>query len=154
MHLFLSTYKNKIDSKLRVSVPAQFRSVIAKSSFNGIIIYKSISNNCLEGCGIERLEDITQMIDNLDPFSDEREAFATTILGGSHQLSFDTEGRIVLPSELVKELNISKTAVFIGKGRSFEIWSEDEFSKHFEKSKSLASQNRDKIKNVVKINTA
>lgn len=146
MSLFLSTYKNKIDKKLRVSVPSQFRSVVSSSSFQGIIVYKSIINNCLEGCTIERLNKITEMIDNLDPFSEEKDAFATAILGGSFQLSFDSEGRVVIPNELVSEINLNETAVFVGKGHTFEIWNQSEFEKRTSSAREIALKNRDKIK--------
>ena len=35
--MFLSTVTNSLDAKGRVSVPADFRSVVANSSFDGII---------------------------------------------------------------------------------------------------------------------
>ncbi|QED22971.1 division/cell wall cluster transcriptional repressor MraZ [Candidatus Deianiraea vastatrix] len=146
MSLFISTYKNKIDKKLRVSVPSQFRSVISKSSFAGIIVYRSITNKCLEGCSLERLEKITEMIDSLDPFSSERDAFSTAILGGSIQLSFDTEGRVNIPDDIIAELGLTETAVFVGKGHTFEIWSNEEFEKHISESRKIAFENRDKIK--------
>lgn len=146
MSLFISTYKNKVDKKLRVSIPVQFRTAVGNSSFQGVVLYKSIINNCLEGCSMERLMKITDMIDDLDPFSNEKDAFATSILGGSFQLSFDTEGRVVLPSELISDMNIAENAVFVGKGHTFEIWNEEEFNKHMENSRKIAFENRDKIR--------
>ena len=146
MSLFLSTYKNKIDKKLRVSIPAQFRNALVNSSFGGIVVYKSITQNCIEGCSIERIQKITEMIDELDPFSDEKDAFATAILGGSFQLGFDTEGRVVLPEELYSTINLSETAVFIGKGHTFEIWNDEKYEENMEKARKIAFENRDKIR--------
>ncbi len=95
---------------------------------------------------MEKLEKLTEMIDNLDPFSPEKDAFETVILGGSVQLSFDTEGRVVIPSDIAEQYDIKDTAVFVGKGSSFQIWSEKEFEKHASESREIALQNRDKIK--------
>jgi len=150
MQLFLSTYKNKVDKKLRVSVPAQFRSVLSKSTFNGVIIYKSIVNNCLEGCSMEKIENTMEKINNLDPFSNEKDIFMTAILGNSHQAAFDTEGRIVLPHELVEDLKISDLAVFIGKGDTFEIWNSNEFDQYIKNVRQIANENREKLKNLSK----
>ncbi len=147
MSLFISTYKNKVDKKLRVSVPAQFRSAISDSAFQGIIAYRSIINDCIEGCSLERLENLTALIDNLDPFSSEKDAFATSVLGGSYQLQFDPEGRVLLPQDLVCDLQIEETAVFIGKGHTFEIWNEAKFEEHIVKSRQIAFENRDKLRN-------
>jgi len=95
---------------------------------------------------MERLQKMTDMIDNLDPFSSEKDAFATAILGGSFQLSFDSEGRISLPPELINSVNLSETAVFVGKGSTFEIWTDVEFEKHITNARKIAFENRGKIK--------
>lgn len=143
--MFISTYRNKLDKKLRVSVPSQFRSVVAQSNFAGVVVYKSIINDCIEGCTIERMQKMMDMIDNLDPFSNERDAFATAILGGSFQLSFDGEGRIIIPEELIDSLSGTEQAVFVGKGSTFEIWSEIEFAKYSENARKIAFENRGKM---------
>ena len=106
-----------------------FRSVLSNQNFNGIIAYSSFINPCIEASGIERNERISEGIDALDPFSDERDAFATAILGGSVQLSFDGEGRVLLPEALIAKAEIQTQAVFIGKGATFEIWSPDLYEK-------------------------
>ena len=76
MALFLSTFINKIDSKGRVSVPAQFRQSLNNKDFSGIVIYESFVNDCIEGCDIDRIKLLSESIDNLDPFSEERDSFA------------------------------------------------------------------------------
>ena len=103
MVLFLSTFHNKVDKKGRVSVPATFRAALASQSFAGVVAYSSFINPCIEACGMERIEKISTRIETLDPYSDEYDAFTTTILGGSVQLGFDGEGRILLPEALVTE---------------------------------------------------
>src|ERR1700755_2722640 len=100
MALFLSTFEKQIDKKGRVSVPPTFRAVLAAQSFNGMIAYASFTNPCIEACGMERIEKLHAGIEALDPFSEERDAFATAILAGSTQMAFDSEGRVVIPEAL------------------------------------------------------
>lgn len=142
MALFLSTYTNKVDKKGRVSVPASFRAVLANQHFSGIIAYSSFVNGCIEATSMERIEKISEGIDSLDPFSNERDAFATTILGSSVQLAFDGEGRILLPSALMDTAEISDKAVFVGKGQTFEIWNPQKFEIYAEMAKKLAKEKR------------
>ena len=125
--LFLSTYQNKVDKKGRVSVPAPFRAALGKvalkgEEFSGIIAYGSFINRCIEACGIDRIRKLSGRIELLDPFSEERDAFATTILGGSQQLPFDGEGRVMLPEPLIELAGLADMAIFVGKGETFEIW--------------------------------
>ena len=147
MALFLSTFTNKIDSKGRVSIPAQFRASLVNKEFSGVVVYESFVNDCIEGCDIERIKQISESIDSLDPFSEDRDALATALLGGSIQLSIDNEGRVVMPESLLKKVKIKDQAVFVGKGATFEIWQPDRFEDYMSKSRKDA---KDKL-NLVRL---
>ncbi len=138
MALFLSTFINKIDSKGRVSVPAQFRSSLVNRDFSGVVVYESFVNECIEGCDIERIKKISESIDSLDPFSEDRDALATALLGGSVQLAIDADGRVILPENLLKKAKIKDSAVFVGKGATFEIWQPEKFEEYMTKSRKEA----------------
>jgi MraZ protein len=142
MALFLSTYRNKVDKKGRVSVPAPFRAVLKDQPFSGIVAYGSFVHECIEACGMDRIERLSESIDLLDPYSDERDAFAMSILGGSEQLSFDGEGRVMLPEVLLASAGITSEAVFVGKGATFEIWEPEAFARYAEKARDLAKRER------------
>lgn len=148
MALFLSTFDNKVDSKGRVSVPSQFRSMLSGGDFSGVVIYESSINKCLEGCSIERIHRLSEMIDDLDPYSRERDAFAATILGGAAQLPFDADGRIILPKPLMDMAGIADRAIFIGKGQTFEIWEPKAFQTYMEKARESAKNNPFPIRSV------
>jgi MraZ protein len=142
MALFLSTYSNKVDKKGRVSVPAPYRATLAGQAFSGIIAYGSFINRCIEACGIDRIEHLSGRIESLDPFSEERDAFATTILGGAMQVSFDSEGRVMLPPSLIELAGISVQAVFVGKGETFEIWEPTAFAQYAVRVREIAREKR------------
>ncbi|MBN9543785.1 MAG: cell division/cell wall cluster transcriptional repressor MraZ [Alphaproteobacteria bacterium] len=146
MKLFLSNFTNKLDKKGRVSVPAQYRTVLVNQEFSGIITYESFINNCIEASGIDRFVKLNEFIENLDPFSEERDAFAAAILGGSQQLSFDSEGRVLLPESYIFNLNLSENVTFVGKGDTFEIWNPNEFAVYAEKARALAKEKRSSLK--------
>ena len=146
MALFLSTFTKKIDKKGRVSVPAQFRSALNNESFGGIIVYPSFINSCVEACGMSRIEKLSEGIENLDPFSEERDAFAAAVLGGSSQLQFDSEGRVTLPPELVEKAGIDEDVVFIGKGQTFEIWEPKQFAAYSKKAEQIAKEKRSSLR--------
>jgi MraZ protein len=142
MALFLSTFTNKIDGKGRVSVPAQFRSSLVNENFSAMVLYESFINDCIEGCDIERIKKLSESIDNLDPFSEERDAFATTVLGGSTQVTIDGDGRVILPETLLKKAKIKNELVFVGKGPTFEIWEPKKFAEYMAQAKKNAKAKR------------
>lgn len=144
--LFLSTYFNRIDKKGRVSVPAPFRAALSGQEFAGIIAYSSLMHAAVEACGIDRIQKINQRIEMLDPFSEERDAFATTIFGSSVQLGFDGEGRVMLPESLLVAASLSEQAVFVGKGETFEIWEPKAFDAHVARARELAHDKRHQLR--------
>jgi MraZ protein len=131
-----------VDKKGRVSVPVSFRGTLSTQHFAGIIAYKSFINPCIEACGLSRIEFLSNTIDALDPYSEERDAFATTILGESVQLPFDGEGRVILSEELISIAQINEKACFVGKGATFEIWKPETFEEYARHAREIAKQNR------------
>lgn len=150
MNIFLSKYINNLDKKGRVSIPASYRLALSSQSFNGIIAYPSFRNQCIEGCSLKRLEELSQIIQTLDPYSEERDAFETIILGEAIQLSFDSEGRVILPKSLIDHAGISDQACFVGKGLVFEIWQPQNFETYLSSARQIAQDNRLTLKNINK----
>ena len=95
---------------------------------------------------LERIKKISESIDNLDPYSEERDAFATAVLGGSVQLSIDGDGRVILPENLLKKAKIKDLAVFVGKGSTFEIWEPKRFEEYMDQAKSQAKSKRNLLR--------
>ena len=127
--MFLSTYENKLDRKGRVSVPASFRSYLSNLGYNGVICYPSFNNQCIEAWPQDRIEKISNAIDSLNPFEEKKDYFATSILSTSINLQFDSEGRISLTSKLKKKKKIKNSMLFVGQGKTFQIWEPTIFEK-------------------------
>ena len=58
-----------------------------------------------------------------------RDFFATSILSESINLQFDSEGRISLSSKLLKHAKIKNNMLFVGQGKTFQIWEPTIFEK-------------------------
>ncbi len=127
-------------------MPSQFRTALVNPEFSGVVVYESFVNGCIEGCDIDRIRKIADSIDNLDPFSEDRDALATALLGGSFQLSIDADGRVILPESLLKKAKIKGTVVFVGKGPTFEIWQPEKFEEYMVKSKKDARGKLDLVR--------
>ena len=144
--MFLSTYENKLDKKGRVSVPASFRSYLSNLGYNGVICYPSFSNQSIEAWPQDRVEKISNSIDTLNPFDEKRDFFATSILSESINLQFDSEGRISLTPKLLKHAKIKDSMVFVGQGKTFQIWEPTIFEKFKVTARKKANLNRAGLK--------
>ena len=127
--MFLSTYENKIDKKGRVSVPASFRSHLSNLGYNGVVCFPSFNYKCIEAWPQDRIEKISNLIDSLNPFEEKKDYFATSILSESLNLQFDSEGRMSITSKLLKHANIKNSMLFVGQGKTFQIWEPANFEK-------------------------
>ena len=144
--MFLSSFENKIDKKGRVSVPATFRSHLNSMGFNGFISYPSFNHAALEACSQDRIEKLSNTIDSLNPFEEKRDFFATSILSESENLQFDTEGRISLSEKLLNHAKIKNNVLFVGLGKTFQVWSPKNFEKFKSFAKKKALQSRSTLK--------
>ena len=127
--MFLSTYENKLDKKGRVSVPASYRSYLSNIGYNGVVCFPSFNNQCIEAWPQDRIEKISNAIDSLNPFESKKDYFSTSILSESNNLQFDTEGRISLTLKLLKHAKIKSSMLFVGQGKTFQIWEPTTFEK-------------------------
>ena len=150
--MFLSTYENKLDKKGRVSVPASFRSYLSNLGFNGVICYPSFNNQSIEAWPQDRIEKISNTIDSLNPFEEKRDYFATSILSESINLQFDSEGRISLTPKLLKHAKIKSSMLFVGQGKTFQIWEPTYFEKFRVIARKKSNINRANLKWEQKLN--
>ena len=131
MALLIGRYVNKIDKKGRISVPKPFRDIFADEMFSGIYVYPSIRFNAIEACGESYFRELTQRLeDSLEKFSPEQDDLLTAILDNAHALPFDPEGRVVVPTELLKLASVSEEARFVGRADYFQIWDPKSHEEH------------------------
>ncbi len=144
--MFLSSFENKIDKKGRVSVPSTYRSHLNSMGYNGFITYPSFNHSALEACSQDRIEKLSNTIDSLNPFEEKRDYFATSVLSESVNLQFDTEGRVSLTQKLLDHAKIKNNILFVGLGKTFQIWEPKIFEKFKIVARKKAYQNRSSLK--------
>ena len=144
--MFLSVYENRLDKKGRVSVPASFRSHLSNLGYNGVVCYSSFNNQSIEAWPQDRVEKISNTIDALNPFEEKKDYFATSILSESINLQFDNEGRIYLTQKLLKHAKIKNAMIFVGQGKTFQIWEPTAFEKFRVQSRKKSNIHRSSLK--------
>ena len=144
--MFLSSYENRLDKKGRVSVPATFRSHLSSMGYNGFISYPSFNYSALEACSQDRIEKLSKAIDSLNPFEEKRDYFATSVLSESIHLQFDPEGRVSLTEKLLTHAKIKNNILFVGLGKTFQIWEPKIFEKFKIEARKKSFKNRGSLK--------
>ena len=127
-------------------MPASFRSYLGSMGYNSVICYPSFNNSSIEACPQNRIEKLSNSIDSLNPFEEKRDIFATSVLADSVNLQFDSEGRISIPSKLLEHAKIKQTMLFVGQGKTFQIWESKLFEKFKSQARKKANLNRASLK--------
>jgi len=128
MTVFLSSYTNSVDKKGRVSVPASFRAEMAPHSRQTVVAFAAPKEGFIYAWSYDDFVIFAEKIKALPPMSATRQRLARTILAAARPLSFDSEGRIMLPEEMVKGASVGEKALFAGQGDYFTIWNPDAYS--------------------------
>ncbi len=144
--MFISTFENKLDKKGRVSVPATFRSHLSSLVITVWFATHLLQISSIEFCAQSRIEKIMETIDNLNPFEENRDIFSTSILANSHQLNFDTEGRVTLTEKLIKHTGVKEKVLFVGQGKTFQMWEPSQFKKFSDEARKKAKSQRSSLK--------
>jgi MraZ protein len=127
MDRFVSNVTLRLDSKGRVSIPAAFRSVLARDGFDGLYCYPALDRPAIDAGGNALMAEIEALIARYAPFSNEREQLAVALYGTSETLKIDGEGRVSLSESLKAHAGISEAVSFVGLGHKFQIWEPGRF---------------------------
>jgi MraZ protein len=134
MDRFVSNVALRLDAKGRVSIPASFRSVLARDGFDGLYCYPALDQPAIDAGGNTLLSEIEALIERYPPYSQERDEFRVALYGRSATLKIDGEGRVVLTDELKSHAGIGDSVVCVGLGHKFQIWEPQRFGAHLAKA--------------------
>ncbi|WP_051881529.1 division/cell wall cluster transcriptional repressor MraZ [Parvularcula oceani] len=142
---FVGRAENKIDAKGRVSVPADFRRALGEA---GAPLYAlpSLTDPVIECGGEELIGLMLSLIDGMDVYDEERWALEETITEDTQRLSFDDNGRIILPPALREHAGLDGMAAFAGRGQRFVIASPEHLAERRAAARAAASRHRETFK--------
>lgn len=127
MKTFLSSHTFKIDRKGRVSIPAEYRVTLAELNSDGFLAFPSLTEPAIRACSSAALEQITAATNPMSVFDPTPVSHALASVPDMVRLTFDAEGRVLLPRELLDHAGITESATFAGRLHYFEIWQPERF---------------------------
>ncbi len=142
MDRFVSTYTMRLDAKGRVSIPAPYRTVLAKDGTDILYCHPSLAEPALDAGGSRLMAEIEALIDRYPPYSEAREELAAALYGTTETLKIDPEGRVVLTESLKHHGAITDQVTFVGLGHKFRIWEPERFRTHLAEAREKVRQLR------------
>ena len=124
--MFRGTSKLTVDAKGRMAMPKLHRDRLETECVTGLMVTRDPSG-CLLIFPMPvwlEIESKLMSMPNTDPHV---RAMQRLYVGHATEVSFDSNGRILLPALLREKAGIGKKAVLIGQGHKCELWSEESY---------------------------
>ena len=124
-----SLYRHGVDEKRRVQIPARWRPAKAGVEFTLVLWPKSKEGPCLRVLPPVEMAELMRDLDAM-PNTDPSKVVLKRFIGSeSVQVTLDKGGRICLPEEMARAVEIKDEAVLVGLLDRFEIWNPERYEK-------------------------
>ena len=120
-NVFIGRFFHSIDSKGRLSIPSQFRSILHQKYKTDKIIVTSLDKS-LSAYPISEWFAIQNELQKLPKFDPKVRRFKLLFISGATECSFDKQGRILIPPALREHAGLKKEVLIAGVIERFEIW--------------------------------
>ena len=140
MDRFVSNTTNRVDSKGRVSIPANFRTILAGQQTLHVLL--NIERSVADAGGSDFIDENLNILSQMDPLSHEYETWSFCLLGDADELKIDPEGRIVLSDNIKAHTGISDHVTFVGRGHFFQLWQPQAYLEYRQQMRSSALEQR------------
>jgi MraZ protein len=129
--MFYGEFEHSIDEKGRITVPAKFRARLA----SGVVITKGI-DECLLLYPTDAWDAIAGKLSE-QPMTKQRvRELRRRLLAGASDGVPDKQGRVIIPTYLLKYARLEKLAIVIGQFDYCEIWNPEEWKRRQEQADS------------------
>ena len=128
-------------------MPASFRAILAKTDIaadtpNQLFCYSALDVNAIEAGGAPLVSKIYQLLEDLPPYSEERDVLSSALFGASVNLKIDSDGCIIVPQQMRDYAKIDDYVTFVGMGDKFRIWSPELFEVYMQDAREKAILHR------------
>lgn len=124
---FLGSIEAKIDAKMRVFVPANFRKVLQVAGQSVLILRKDIFQDCLvlyPECVWE--QEIEKLRSRLSRWDKREQLLFRQFVVDTERLELDANGRILVPKRCLQMINAESEIQFLGVDNTIEIWAKNQ----------------------------
>lgn len=118
--MFIGSYEHTLDTKGRLSIPAEFRAEFQRIG-DGTPILTNL-RHCLALYPYEEWMDFAEQVESVAKVDPKVQAFQRFVLFGASPCPIDRQGRILVPARLREHARLERDVVVAGKDSCVEIW--------------------------------
>jgi len=142
--MFYGEYIHSIDRKGRLILPAKFRE-IAKSHFIEKFYITGGLENCLFMFSEEEWRTQEGKFKSISFTKLQARTFARLFFSRAVEVSFDSQGRMLLPQYLKDYAGIKRDVVIVGLSNRIEIWAKEKWEDFYKNSRPSFEEIAEKL---------
>ncbi len=128
MTFFTSEYESKLDAKGRLVLPARIKAQLPEGG-NELVIRRGFEQ-CLILYPMVEFRKVFSKISGLNEFNEEYRKLQRNFLSGVVTVELDSNGRFLIPKNMLAYAQIEKEAMLVGTGNKVELWNPAIYEKH------------------------
>ena len=129
MNYLIGTYECKIDVKGRLLIPSAFKKQLAPVISKGFVLKRAVFQNCLELYPLEQWEELIKKVNSLNRFKKKNNDFIRRFTAGVKFIELDSNGRLLIPRDLIEFSNINREVTLSTSVNIIEIWDKSSYEK-------------------------
>jgi MraZ protein len=131
MTFFTSEYESKLDTKGRLVLPARIKAQLPETEgASQELVVRRGFEPCLILYPMVEFRKVFSKISGLNEFNEEYRKLQRNFLSGVLTVELDTNGRFLIPKNMLAYAQIDKDAILVGTGNKVEIWNPSIYEKH------------------------
>jgi MraZ protein len=148
MTFFTSEYECKLDAKGRLVLPARIKTQLPEPDGEGqeLVIRRGFEQ-CLIIYPMMEFKKVFSKISGLNEFNEEYRKLQRNFLAGVVTVELDSNGRFLIPKNMLTYAQVDKDAMLVGTGNKVEIWNPTIYEKHLIQDPSELSKLAEKYLN-------
>ena len=123
----IGTYECKVDAKGRLMVPAPIKKQLTPVLQEGFVLKRSVFQRCLELYPMAEWNKQMEGLDKLNRFVARNNEFIRKFTAGVKFIEVDTNGRLLIPKDLLSYAEIDKDIVLASAIKIIEIWDKEKY---------------------------
>ena len=129
MNYLIGTYECKIDVKGRLLIPSAFKKQLAPVIPKGFVLKRAVFQNCLELYPLKQWEELIKKVNSLNRFKKKNNDFIRRFTAGVKFIELDSNGRLLIPRDLIEFSNIKREVTLSTSVNIIEIWDKSSYEK-------------------------
>jgi MraZ protein len=129
MTFFTSEYESKLDAKGRLVLPSRIKAQLPEGDGNELVIRRGFEP-CLIVYPMVEFKKVFSKISGLSEFNEEYRKLQRNFLSGVVTVELDSNGRFLIPKNMLAYAQIDKDVTLVGLGSKVELWNPSTYEKH------------------------